>query len=165
MKKWPADSWGALAWLWMTTYVRRFAQGMGTLAKTDPIDARMIAWYASVKQPKPRPPSRPRRRYRLRRSSGSTGCHADDGEEPSRFSCDAYVQSSITAHIESIDEQIKQMEVEIDHLIDQEEEWQSRIACMTSCKGVGKVTAVTLLAEMPELGLTRNANKSLLWQG
>ncbi len=65
----------------------------------------------------------------------------------------AYVQSSMRHAIQSIDEQIKQMEVEIDHLIDQEEEWQSRIACMTSCKGVGKVTTTaTLLAEMPELG-------------
>lgn len=34
------------------TYVRRFAQGMGTLAKTDTIDARLIAHFASVKQPK-----------------------------------------------------------------------------------------------------------------
>ena len=33
------------------TYVRRFAQGMGTLAKTDTIDARMIAQFAFVKQP------------------------------------------------------------------------------------------------------------------
>ncbi len=59
--------------------------------------------------------------------------------KPSRFGGGYGIprQSSITAHIESIDEQIKQMEVEIDHLIDQEEEWQSRIACMTSCKGVG----------------------------
>ena len=135
------------------TYVRRFAQGMGTLAKTDPIDARMIAWYASVKQPKPRPP-------RSEAAEALSACVDRRDQlvamrtmEKNRLgSAAAYVQSSITAHIESIDEQIKQMEVEIDHLIDQEEEWQSRIACMTSCKGVGKVTAVTLLAEMPELG-------------
>ncbi len=118
------------------TYVRRFAQGMGTLAKTDPIDARMIAWYASVKQPKPRPP-------RSEAAEALSACVDRRDQlvamrtmEKNRLgSAAAYVQSSITAHIESIDEQIKQMEVEIDHLIDQEEEWQSRIACMTSCKG------------------------------
>ncbi len=137
--------------------------GMGTLAKTDPIDARMIAWYASVKQPKPQPP-------RTEAAEALSAC-VDRREqllamrtmEKNRLSsAAAYVQQSIKVHIQSIDEQIAQMEATIDRLIAQEKEWQERITCMMSCKGVGKVTAVTLLAEMPELGCAKREQVAAL---
>ena len=138
------------------TYVRRFAEGMGTLAKTDPIDARMIAWYGFVKQPIPQPPCTQAAEMLSACVDRREQLIAMRTMEKNRLiSAAAYIQESIRVHIQSIDEQIALMEAEIDRLIDQDKQWQDRIDCMMSCKGVGKVTAVTLLAEMPELGHTK----------
>jgi len=109
-----------------------------------------------VKQPKPQPART--------EAAEALSAYVDRREqllamrtmEKNRFgSAAAYIQQGIRVHIQSIDEQIKQVEEEIERLIDQEKQWQERIACMMSCKGVGKVTAVTLQAEMPELGYAR----------
>ena len=135
------------------TYVRRFAEGMGTLAKTDPIDARMIAWYGSVKQPAVRPP-------RSQAEEQPSACIERREQllgmrtmEKNRLqTAPQCVAGSIAQSIRALDEQIGEMERIIDQLVAQDEQWQAKLTCMTSCKGVGKITALTLLAELPELG-------------
>ena len=135
------------------TYVRRFAEGMGTLAKTDPIDARMIAWYASVKQPQAQP-ARTEAAERLEAwiDRREQLLAMQTMEKNRLYSAAQCVQETIRESIRFFSEQIKEIEEEIDRLVGQEEQWQTQIECLSSCKGVGKITALTLLAEMPELG-------------
>ena len=129
------------------------AEGMGTLAKTDPIDARMIAWYGSVKQPAVRPP-------RSQAEEQLSACIERREQllgmrtmEKNRLqTAPQCVAGSIAQSIRALDEQIGEMERIIDQLVAQDEQWQAKLTCMTSCKGVGKITALTLLAELPELG-------------
>ncbi len=77
--------------------VRDFANGLGVIAKTDPIDARGIARFGEV------------------------------------------------VELESIEHQI-------DDLVRQNDDWQHKVDLMTSVPGVGRTTATTLLADLPELG-------------
>lgn len=136
------------------TYVRRFAQGMGTLAKTDAIDARMIARFASVKQPKPLAPRSEAEKHlgelldrRLQLMEMLT-------MEKNRLSnSPVSIHHSIQMIISALKEQVDQLDIEVDELIAGQEVWQQKIAILTSFKGVGKVVSVTLLSEMPELGM------------
>jgi transposase len=136
------------------TYIRRFAQGMGTLAKTDTIDARLIAHFASVKQPKPQ----------LNKAADEEALSAlvERREqlvsllsvEKNRFSkASEYSKVSIQISIQFLSEQIGSIETEIKALVAKSPERLARMRCMCSFIGVGNITAVTLLTEMPELGM------------
>jgi transposase len=135
------------------TRVRRFAEAMGILAKTDKIDAKVIAHYASVAKPLAKSRQTPleerlaacveRRRQLLltlvaekNRLSTSPDCILSDIEE----------------HIAWLNERVANLDLEIQSCIAEKEEWQERAKIIDSVPGVGPVTASTLVAEMPELG-------------
>ena len=135
------------------TYVRRFCQSMGTLAKTDVKDARLIAYFAFVKQPKPQ----------IAKSDGEL--HLTSlverreqliemlGKEKNRLSnAPEFHLSSIKLTITFLETQIEALDQEIDQLIEANPDWQARLTVMQSFKCVGKVVSTTLLVEMPELG-------------
>lgn len=135
------------------TYVRRFAQGMGTLAKTDTIDARLIAHFAFVKQPKPQLARTveeeelaalvERREQLVSLLSVEKNCLSKASD---------YSKSSIQNSIQFLAGQVDIIETEIKVLVAKSPERQAKLRCMCSFIGVGDVTAVTLLTEMPELG-------------
>ena len=62
------------------------------------------------------------------------------------------MQVDIREHIEWMNARIQELEVEIDGLVDSLPEWRKQAERLDSIPGVGKITAVTVLAEMPELG-------------
>lgn len=135
------------------TRVRRFAEAMGVLAKTDKIDARLIAWYAHVAQPAPNGQLTPleqqlgdlveRRRQLL----------VELVAEKNRLSTSSeLICPSIEEHIEWIEEHLERLEGQIRACITQNPDWQVRAEIIDSVPGVGEVTASTLVAELPELG-------------
>ena len=135
------------------TYVRRFAQGMGTLAKTDTIDARLIAHFAFVKQPKPqlaRTAEEEELAALVERREQLVSLLSVEKNRLSKAS--DYSKSSIQNSIQFLAGQIDKIETEIKVLVDKSPERQARVRCMSSFIGVGDVTATTLLTEMPELG-------------
>jgi len=135
------------------TYVRRFAQGMGTLAKTDTIDARLIAHFASVKQPKPqaaRTVEEEELAALVERREQLVSLLSVEKNRLSKAS--DYSKSSIQNSIQFLAGQIDTIETEIKVLVAKSPERQAKLHCMSSFIGVGDVTAVTLLTEMPELG-------------
>jgi transposase len=135
------------------TYVRRFCQGMGTLAKTDIKDARMIAYFASVKQPKAQSAKTEaeimlselvERREQLTNMLGTEKNRYSNAPESNL--------KSIRAHINYLEAEIKAIETQIDKLAESVPEWQSRLEILQSFNGIGKIIAMTLLVELPELG-------------
>lgn len=135
------------------TRVRRFAQAVGVMAKTDKIDARIIAWYASVAKPSPNGQLTPleerladfveRRRQLL----------VELVAEKNRLStCSEHVRQDIAEHIAWIEEHLDRLESEIRACIAQNPSWQQRAEIIDSVPGVGEVTASTMVAELPELG-------------
>jgi transposase len=136
------------------TRVRRFAEAMGVMAKTDKIDARLIAWYAAVAQPAPNGQLTPleeqlgdlveRRRQLL----------VEIVAEKNRLSTGSeHVRQDIEEHIAWIEAHLERLEDQIRACIAQNPDWQARAEIIDSVPGVGEVTASTMVAELPELGL------------
>jgi transposase len=135
------------------TRVRRFAQGVGRLAKTDPIDAGLIAWYASVVRPAPNG-QRTEGEQQLaglveRRRQYLVVLVA---EKNRRSTSPALIRADIEAHIAWIESHLEGLEGQIRACIAENSHWQAKAELIDSVPGVGAVTATTLVAELPELG-------------
>lgn len=134
--------------------VRDFARGLGRLAKTDRIDALAIARFGQHVQPRPAqkvPEKQDRleqltaRRRQLIELRTAEKCRLETAS--TRF-----VIKSVRGVIEQLDKFIRQVEKELSELVESDEELQCRAAALQTAPGVGAVTAVTLVAELPELG-------------
>jgi len=62
------------------------------------------------------------------------------------------MRSSLERMIEMLKEEIKRLEGDLDRFMKEHEDWKEQEQILCSAKGVGRVTAATLLAELPELG-------------
>jgi transposase len=62
------------------------------------------------------------------------------------------MRDSLERMIEVLKEEIKRLEKDLDGFMKEHEDWQEQEQILTSAKGVGRITATTLLAELPELG-------------
>lgn len=135
------------------TRVRRFAQGMGVLAKTDTIDARLIAWYASVAHPVPNGQLTPLEEQLADLVERRRQLLVEVVAEKNRLStCSEHVRADLEEHIEWIEEHLERLEGQIRACIAQNPDWEQRAEILDSVPGVGEVTASTLVAELPELG-------------
>jgi transposase len=136
------------------TRVRRFAEALGVLAKTDKIDARIIAHFASVIQPAPNGQLTDQEEQLSacveRRRQLQVMVSAEKNRLSTMPEC---VRSSINEHIAWLEEQVSTLEQQIQELIAQNADWQRRSDVITSFLGAGDVTAFSLVADLPELGL------------
>jgi transposase len=133
--------------------VRKFAQAMGVLAKTDKIDARIIAHFAHVTRPTaqlPRTVDEERLAAIVERRRQLV---VDVTAEKNRLStCIPSLREGIQDHIEFLEEHILKLEDEIHDLITSDPQRQARSERIDSVPGIGVVTASTMVAELPELG-------------
>jgi transposase len=135
------------------TRVRRFAEALGILAKTDRIDAQVIAHFASVVQPTANGRQTPLEEQLAAFVERRRQLLVELVAEKNRLStCPACVREGIEAHIAWIEEQVDALEGQIQTCIQQKPEWRERAEIIDSAPGVGPVTAATLVAELPELG-------------
>jgi transposase len=143
---------------------RDFARATGTLAKTDAIDARMLAAMAQSLNPAAFvPKSQDRedlaelhtRREQLVRMRSMEKVRLDG-------LVSGGIRSSIERHIDMLNADIEDIEAGIAGLIARSQELSSTGTALRSIPGIGKVAAATLLAHLPELGrLTPEAIASL----
>jgi transposase len=140
------------------TRVRRFADSLGQLAKTDQIDARMIAHFASVV----RPPVRA-----LKSEEECLGDLLDrrrqviamqTAEKNRLYTSRGRMRDDIEEHIDWLAAKLDELDQEIANIIGNSPEWREKETLLRSVPGVGPVTAATLLADLPELG-TLNRQK------
>jgi transposase len=145
------------------TRVRRFAEAIGVLAKTDRIDAQLIARYANVVQPavncQQNPLEEQLSAYVERRKQLITMLTA----EKNRLStCPDALRADVEEHVTWLEERILDMDTNIQTLIGQKPEWQERANLIDSVPGIGPVTASTFIAELPELGQANRQQISAL---
>lgn len=133
--------------------VRDFAKGMGLLEKTDKIDAAVLAHFADVVRPKPRPlPDDATLRLNALVVRRRQLVAMLASEENRRVSAPREMRPAIHAHIAWLREALAGMESDLRQAIKQNPEWWEEYRVLCSAKGVGPILAMTLIAGMVELG-------------
>lgn len=135
------------------TRVRALAKATGKLAKTDAIDAHLIAEYAFKIRPEPTS-FKEERELQLRALVSRREQLVEIATAEQNRLGTAYegMKADIREHLVWLHSQISILDEEIKQLIDSFPEWKEAADRLDSIPGVGFVTAVTVLAEMPELG-------------
>lgn len=135
------------------TRVRAFARAEGILAKTDKIDARVIARFGATMKPK----------SRVRRDEAQVGLSEKvsrrrqlvlmlTSEKNRRHTASPEMQAHIGRHIAWLEAQIKELEEQISQAIKVNPTWAETANRVGSVPGIGFITAATLVADLPELG-------------
>ena len=137
--------------------VRAFAQATGQLAKTDRLDARLLAQYAAQLQPAATPvPDAVQRALMLlvarRRQVDAMLIAERQRLDQQSFFPESPVRAGIEATIAFLDAQRATLDRELHQHLAQQPRWAEPLALLRGVPGVGPVTAATLLAYLPELG-------------
>lgn len=134
--------------------VRDFARALGQLAKTDAIDAKVIALFAE----RVAPPIRPLRDAETRlldelvtRRRQLIEMIVAEGNRARQLTS-APLKSRIERHRAALQKELSEIERELDHTIRSTPIWCETHALLTSVPGVGDTLARTIIAELPELG-------------
>jgi transposase len=134
--------------------VRDFARATGRLAKTDAVDARVLAAFGRLIGPPatPRPTDAGLRLAALvGRRRQVVGMRTMELNRAGQ-TADAFARRLIDRHVKQLDKQVAALEKEIAKLIERDDDWRGKAALLRGVPGVGAATAAVLLAEMPELG-------------
>lgn len=145
--------------------VRDFARALGLAAKTDRLDARVLAQFAEKAQPAPveKMPEKQaeiqqlvaRRRQLIDLRTVESNRLETTDSKPAR--------KSIQAILKVLQRQIDTIEAAIESLVEADDDWRHKTQIVQSVPGLGGVTATTLVADVPELGkLNRQQISSLV---
>lgn len=134
--------------------IRDFARATGRLAKTDALDARVIALFAERIRPEPRPVADAQaqtlaelvaRRRQVVEMIGMESNRRRQARAPR-------VQRTLEATLKTLQAQLTDLDQEIHTTVRGSPVWRAADDLLTSVPGIGDVTARTLIAELPELG-------------
>ena len=134
--------------------VRDFARAMGRLAKTDRLDAAVLAHFAEVVRPSktelPTAESEALTAMLSRRQQLVEMLTA----ERNRLGATRVVsvRKDVEAHVAWLQQRLKDVDKDLDGMLRASAVWREKGALYRSVPGVGRVVATTLLAELPELG-------------
>lgn len=133
---------------------RHFARSIGQAAKTDRVDARMLAEMGARLELDPTEPLAPARRALKALAARRRQLVEMRKQEDTRLhqAPDHLVARSIRRMIVSLNRQIAWVEKEVAARIAQDREIAADIARLQQAPGIGPVVATTLIAELPELG-------------
>ncbi len=133
--------------------VRDFAKSLGKLAKTDKIDAGLLARFGETIRPAPRslPDEQTQQLQALlvRRRQIIDMLVAEKNRLPLTH---AQMKPRLKEHIAWLEQALEQLDQELHDQLQASPVWREKEDLLRSVKGVGPVTATTLLAELPELG-------------
>jgi transposase len=133
--------------------VRKFAQGMNWLAKTDRIDARLLARFGEKANPRlTQLPSEQEKRLAALVKRRKQVLDMLVAEQNRLENADPDVLAYILGSISTLKSQLEELDDAIQSHIDQAPDLKKRQDLLTTVPGVGKVTASTLTAQLPELG-------------
>lgn len=143
---------------------RRFAQATGTLAKTDRIDAALLARMAAVLQPPARPAKSARQLQLAELVNARDGLVRDRTalKNRSKNLTLAILKRHCAQRLDQIARHIEALDAEIAAIIAADPDLARRHAILASIDGVGTLTANQLIATMPELGTLENKQAASL---
>jgi transposase len=133
--------------------VRAFAKAIGQRAKTDPIDAAVIAHFAEATKPEPRalPDEATRlladlvaRRRQIVEMIGA--------ERQREKRATARIKKSIVRLIKALEKELTSVNSDIDDAVHGSPAWRDKENLLASVPGIGPIIARTLIADLPELG-------------
>lgn len=134
--------------------VRDFAKALGQLAKTDSLDARVLAHFAAAIQPPLRPLKSAdelelnalfgRRRQLVEMLTAE--------KNRSGNATTATVREEVEEHIEWLEERIKSLDEQLQAKLKSSSSWRLKDDILQSVPGIGPVVSLSMLAEVPELG-------------
>lgn len=139
--------------------VRDFAKSTGRLAKTDRLDAEIIAAFASAVRPKIRPlPSQEERQLGAlsRRRRQVITMLAAEKKRLKRETV-PFVLKRISAHIAILAAERDDLDAEMRMIVQGDRVWRQKARLLQSVPGVGETTALTLISGLPELGTLERA--------
>jgi transposase len=134
--------------------IRAFAKAIGQRAKTDPIDAAVIAHFAEATRPEPRPlPDEATRLLadlvtRRRQIIEMMGA---ERQREKRVTVPR-LKKSIARLIKALEKELTSLDADIDDAVRGSPVWREKEDLLSSVPGVGPTIARTLIAELPELG-------------
>ena len=143
---------------------RDFAKATGTLAKTDKIDAYVLARFAEALKPEPR--TLPGEEALLLgeilgRRRQLIGMLVAENNRLSAI-VSAPVKRRIRAHVRWLEKELSRTDLELEEILEASPVWRENEALLRSVPGVGPTLARTLLAELPELGTITHKRLSAL---
>jgi transposase len=134
--------------------VRDFAKALGRLAKTDRIDARVLCEFAQRMRPEVREipddeilalDALLQRRHQLIEMITAE-------KNRLRQARAKRIQSSIQQTVQFLSKELKKLDADLDDRMRKTSLWKAKVELLTSVPGVGRVTAMKLVAALPELG-------------
>jgi len=134
--------------------IRAFAKAIGQRAKTDPIDAAVIARFAAATRPEPRPlPDEATRLLAdlMARRRQIVEMMAAERQRERRVTV-VRLRKSIARLIKALQKELNSLDADIDDTVRGSPAWRDKEDLLASVPGIGPVIARTLLAELPELG-------------
>ena len=134
--------------------IRDFARATGRLAKTDALDAQIIALFAERIRPEPRPLADADSQSLAELIARRRQVVEMIGMETNRLhqARNSRVQRMLRATLKTLKAQLAELDHDIDDTVKRSPVWQVADNLLTSVPGVGDVTAHTLIADLPELG-------------
>jgi transposase len=134
--------------------IRDFARGAGQLAKTDTLDARVIAHFAEAMRPTPRlvPDAQAQALGELMARRRQLVDMLGAEQNRRRQVRDRRLQRQLEAHIAWLEEALRRLDHDLTTLVRSSPLWREADELLRSVPGVGPVTACTLITELPELG-------------
>jgi len=134
--------------------VRSYAKALGILAKTDAIDARVLARFAQDVRPEPRPlPDEQQMELKalvMRRRQLTEMLIAEKNRLNRTVS--KRVKASLKSSLESIQKQIDQLDDQVKEEVRKTPAWREKDDLLRSVPGINHITSHMLLAQLPELG-------------
>lgn len=137
--------------------IRQFAKAQGVLAKTDKIDAQIIAQFGAMMQPTVRPSNSRKVRYirdLLARKRQITEARTQELNRIQRT--EKTIEPSHQRMIKFLDKELAWVNARLSKEVAQVAEWQETYDLLLSVPGIGPGVAHTLLGELPELGSLTN---------
>ena len=134
--------------------IRAFARAFGRLAKTDALDAEVIALFAERVRPEPRPVADDDARAlaelvaRRRQVVEMIGMEANRR----RQARNTRVRRMIDATLKALEAQLAELDRDLNDTVRSCPAWRAKEDLLTSVPGIGPITARTLIADLPELG-------------
>jgi transposase len=134
--------------------IRDFGRSMGILAKTDRLDAKVMAYFAAKIEPAPRPiqdkASQKLGNLLTRRGQISDMIVAEKNRL--KQSRDKIVQKHIRDHIQWLESELKDLKIELKESIRQNPRFAEKVRLLKSMPGVGDALSYSLIANLGELG-------------